>query len=568
MIGCAGKQRASDTLTQHEKGVGERPCSPKFQYAYLEALRQQAAGHYDAAYDLFSYCLELDSMQAEPYFQIADYYDDLGRDSLALASLEKAVTLNPSVDAYHEKLAVSLIKNHDYAKAIEAYEYLYSNNRMRTDVLEVLLELYQQENNYTKMLSTLDRIQEVDGMEENIALTKMHVYQMKGDKKAAFGVLKMLSDEHPNDVNYKVMMGNWLLQNERADEARDIFLQAERDEPNNEYVVASLYDFYRAENNDSLVTFYRDKMLTNNHTLSRTKLTLLQQVVSDSEHGDGDSIKVLDIFDRTMESSPKDADIAQLKAVYMTLKKMPQEEIEAAHEHVLDISPDNVSSRLTLVQNYWQREDWNAIIDLCEPALDYNPDEMAFCYFLGLAHYQKEQRLEALDAFRRGVSRINKNSDNGLVSDFYALMGDILHQEKRNEEAFAAYDSCLQWKSDNIGCLNNYAYYISEMKDGDLKRAETMSHRTIIAEPNNTTYLDTYAWILYKQERFLEAKAYIDRAIENMDTDRDNSTILDHAGDIYLNCDERKAALEFWKRALEQSEEKESIRKKIKKYEK
>ena len=49
------------------------------------------------------------------------------------------------------------------------------------------------------------------------------------------------------------------------------------------------------------------------------------------------------------------------------------------------------------------------------------------------------------------------------MSDFYAVMGDILHQQGQAEEAFAAYDSCLVWKEDNIGCLNNYAYYLSEL---------------------------------------------------------------------------------------------------------
>lgn len=47
-------------------------------------------------------------------------------------------------------------------------------------------------------------------------------------------------------------------------------------------------------------------------------------------------------------------------------------------------------------------------------------------------------------------------------------------------------------KDDNIGCLNNYAYYLSE-KEIYLDKAEQMSFRAIKAEPKNATYLDTYA---------------------------------------------------------------------------
>ncbi len=53
-----------------------------------------------------------------------------------------------------------------------------------------------------------------------------------------------------------------------------------------------------------------------------------------------------------------------------------------------------------------------------------------------------------------------------LVSDLYAVMGDILHKKSEEQEAFAAYDSCLQWKDDNVMALNNYAYYLSEEGQG------------------------------------------------------------------------------------------------------
>jgi len=112
-------------------------------------------------------------------------------------------------------------------------------------------------------------------------------------------------------------------------------------------------------------------------------------------------------------------------------------------------------------------------------------------------------------------------------------MGDILHQKGLASDAFEAYDSCLQWKDDNIGCLNNYAYYLSERGE-QLQKAEEMSYKTIKAEPKNSTYLDTYAWILYMEERYAEAQIYIEQALQNMDKNVDNSVILEHAEKIKL----------------------------------
>ena len=151
------------------------------------------------------------------------------------------------------------------------------------------------------------------------------------------------------------------------------------------------------------------------------------------------------------------------------------------------------------------------------------------------------------------------------MSDFYALMGDILYTKGQEKEAFAAYDSCLQWKSDNISCLNNYAYYLSE-KNLNLTKAEEMSYRTVKAEPDNATYLDTYAWILYQQKRYAEAKIYIDQAVKN-DTDTVHVTpvVIDHAGEIYMKLGDPDRAVSFWQLAISRGGDKALFERKIKK---
>jgi tetratricopeptide (TPR) repeat protein len=172
---------------------------------------------------------------------------------------------------------------------------------------------------------------------------------------------------------------------------------------------------------------------------------------------------------------------------------------------------------------------------------------MAFYYYQGIAYYQKSQLDEALDAFQNGIGVITQQSDPAIVSDFYAVMGDIMHQKGMDREAFAAYDSCLQWKDDNIGCLNNYAYYLS-IKGMQLDKAEQMSYRTIKAEPKNATYLDTYAWILFMQKRYSEARIYIDQTLQN---DSDSSAVLlEHAGDIYYHVGDIEKAVSLWEKSL------------------
>ena len=242
------------------------------------------------------------------------------------------------------------------------------------------------------------------------------------------------------------------------------------------------------------------------------------------------------------------------------MKNMPKAEINHVYEQAIEVEPDNSRARLALIQNIWATEDYDKVIEICRPAIEYNPDEMAFYYFKGMAEFQKHDIDAALETFKKGVGQIKEDSDPEIVSDFYAILGDILHEKGKASEAFAAYDSCLKWKADNYGALNNYAYYLS-VANKDLPRAEQMSYKTIKAEPNNATYLDTYAWILFQQQRYEEAKIYIDQVLRN---DKDPSgVVLEHVGDIYMKTGDTQKALEYWQKAIEKGNDSKVLKDKL-----
>lgn len=547
----------TDTLSHNDRR--------RYQYFFLEALRQQNAGHDAAAFDLLSHCLAINPNAAEAYYLQAMFYSGLDNNDLALKNLERAAALSPGNDMYQERVAQYYLGTNNYQRAIDAYERLYSHHPDRSDVLSVLVYLYGNQKNVREVLRCLNRMEEIDGPSDDITLSKMQAYEQRGDSKMAYKTLKQLADSHPSDVNYQIMLGNWLMQNKRKDEAFKLFTKAVNDEPDNEYALGSLYDYYHDAGNDSLAQQLRDRMLLSTKTSAQTKATMLRQVIKDSEQAGGDSIPVLSLFDKVIKADPKDVDVAMLKAAYMELKKMPAEQVDTVLLQVLHVAPDNAAARVQLIQSLWKRQRWDDIVKLSKEAVQYNPDEMMFYYFLGMAHYQKNDNDAALDAFRRGVSEINDQSDHDMVSDFYGLMGDILHQKGDNKGAYAAYDKCLEWKADNIACLNNYAYYLS-VDNRDLAKAEGMSYKTVKAEPNNATYLDTYAWILYQQKRYAEAKIYIDQAVKN-DTDTVHVTpvVIDHAGEIYMKLGDPDRAVSFWQLAISRGGDKALFERKIKK---
>ena len=548
-----------------EKNVVVEPLNhnddQRMKYFFYEAVEQQNKGNYDAAFDLLNHCLTINPNAAEVYFTIASYYTELGRDSMAMHSMERAAVLSPQNDIYIERLALSYINTQNYGKAIDTYERLYSNNRDRTDVLSILAQLYNQQKNYDKVVSTLERIEQVEGSNEQITLSKMRAYSLKGDKKAELNALKQLSDKYPNDLNYRVMMGNWLLQNGREDDALDEYEAVLEQEPDNVSAQMSMLDYYKQVGDDSLAQDMIEKVLISSKTPSATKIHILRQVVDENERVGAGSLEIIRLFQRILAEPQTTPDMTELYASYLKLKEYPQDTIDVVLEKALEIAPDEAGARLQLIQSAWGRKDFDRVIDLCRTAQQYNPDDMAFYYFMALGYNMQDRVDEAIDATRRGVAVINEDSNKDLVSDFYGLRGDLYHTKGMLEEAFAAYDSCLVWKSDNVPCLNNYAYYLS-LTGKNLQKAEQMSYITVKAEPNNGIYLDTYAWILFMQGRYEESKIYIDQALKNDETP--SADVIEHAGDIYWKCGDHAAALKFWQQAVDEGGDSKVLLKKLK----
>ncbi len=571
--------------------------SLRYNYFFLEAMRQQNAGNYDAAYDLLCHSLDINPLAAEGWYYLSMYQSELGKDSLARLSLEQAAALNPDNDIYQERLGQYFLSVRDYAQAKTVYEQLASNKRQRTDVLQILLQLYQQDKDYRGMLRAINRIEDIEGQREEITLSKMRVYEMMGDKKAAWHALKSLSDDHPSDVNYRVMMGNWLMQNDKQKEALKLFTAALREEPENAYAQSSMYDYYRSTHQDSLARQIMRGIILSPKASTESKSVMMRQAIQENEEAGGDSTEILRMFDEMLIVNPKDSDMAEMKVAYMSLKEMPEDSVNTAIRRLLTIAPENVGARTQLLGSYLRKMDWDGVIDVCHDGTLYSPDEMVFYYYEGLAYYQQDKRTEALETFQRGVSQINSQSKPDIVADFYYFMGDILHQKERDEEAFAAYDSCLQWKPDHLSCLNNYAYFLA-VRGEDLERAEQMSYKTVKAEPKNTNNLDTYAWILFRQERYAEAKIYIDQALTielaktdsaavdsveagaadadtievdaedadmleadtaEVEVEMPSAVVLEHGGDIYAMTGDIDRAVELWQQALLYTDDRQDI---------
>lgn len=533
----------------------------RYDYFFLEAMTEREKGNASAAFELLRHCLEINPEASEVYYYLAHYYLGMKQNGKALEAFRKASELEPDNVSYLETLAQMYLQSQDLKAATETFEKLSKAEPEREDVLGMLVQLYSEdEKQYSKAIDILNRLEEIDGMNERISYAKADLYWKMDNGKAALAEMKKLADQYPYDLNYRNAYADMLLANDQDKKAFDIYRGILKEEPGNSKVLMSLRTYFLAKGNTAAADSTTIKILTESNANTDEKIYILRQEVMESENNGGDSIKVLSLFERTISAKDSDPGIGLLMASYMQLKNMPKEDINRVLEGVLNKAPDNASARLQLIADAWEKKDLDRVVNLCAAARQYNPDEMAFYYYQGVALAQQDKNAEAIEAFRNGIGVIKEDSSPDIVSDLYAILGDLLHQDGYKQEAFAAYDSCLQWKPENYSCLNNYAYFLCE-DGGDLEKAEKMSYKAIKAEAKNATFLDTYAWILFKQERFAEAKIYIEQTLQ---CDSDSSAvIIEHAGDIYAKCDNIDKAVELWKEALRKSPDNEILARKV-----
>ena len=556
-ISVSGARTVETASCQDTTDVNTRR---RLTYFYTEAAKQQSLGNYDAAYTLLMHCRNINPNAPEVHYALSSFDEAVNSKAMSVADIRRAAELQPDNTTYLERLAIVYWESKDYENAIKSYERLYASNPENTDVLEILFKLYNQTGDYDKMISTIGKMELADGESEKTLLSRLYTYNKQGKTKEEYNALKKFVDRYPNDSYYQIMMANWMLRNKDSKNALSILQKVLKVDPENASAKLSMVDYYRAENLDSIANLMEENLLLSPKTEEETKASILKNFVARNEKDGGDSVKVLKLFDKILAANPKDVNMLEYRAVYLSLKNMPKDSIAAAYKAVLDVAPDNKNARLELVHTLWNTATLDELIDICTPGTEYNPDEMVFYYFLGYAYIQKGEDENALDTYRKGVAQATVSSDPSFVSDMYSYIGDILHERGQVDEAYEAFDSCLQWKEDNVTCLNNYAYYITQ-SGGDLAKAEQMSYKTVKAEPTNSTYLDTYAWVLFCEQRYTEAAIYIEQAVVN---DTTNSPVqFDHAGDIYIMCGQTDKAIDSWKKAIDAGGDATEIEKKI-----
>lgn len=507
-----------------------------FDYYFHEAQKQVNTRNYDAAYDLFNFCLALNPNSGAVLHELSSLNGYLRSDSLSIAQMQRAVDLYPDNYWYKDQLVKLYFNNKQIAEAQAILEQMAVQYPEKEDVLMMLLDLYASNSDYDNVIKTIEKIEVKEGKSEQLSIEKFRIYLQKHDEKSAFREMKALADEYPNDVRYQVLIGDLYLDQDKAEEAIKIYNKVAEKEPDNINLALSLMSYYQKVGPDSLYDKQTAKLVTHPSLDDDNRLQLVSSLIYQNMQQGNDSTRIIRIFEKTLSLPQKDTRMYELYARYMVNRNMPSSQIKPVLYNMLEIDPENDLARNQLLSYAVDENDTTSIIRVCRPAVEYSSENPIYYYYLGFAYYQTDSINLAIDTFRKGIdkNRASKEEDTNMTANMYTLLGDLYHKANLDSKCFEAYDSCLIYRPDDALVLNNFAYYLSLSKK-DLKRAEQMSRRSLELDKDNSTYLDTLAWILYMQKRYDEAKEVMDKTVELLGDeidDEDNDNIREHVKQI------------------------------------
>ena len=480
----------------------------------------------------------------------------------------------------HADLMMALQRTSD---AREIYERLARQYPDKSEPLFALSDIYLRLDSTNECLSILNRLEELEGVSPQLTEYKFYILQKAGRAEEGFEEYRKLIAQHPYNVQYRLKLGELQMQNAQIQEAKKTYDEAAAIEPDNAYVWVAQANYFSMTGNQEAADKLVADALVNPNLDVDTKNTVMTEYLKGTYRkfatyrerlkAGQDNVEPLDttallqkvdeLFATVTAQHPSAPEFYELQSEWFSTQRKDSIAAECIR-FAVDLKPTNPDfwERWLYYSTGWLAKD--QMIARCDEALVQHPDMQAAYLIKAWAYIQLEQNDKAIEQYQQAIEHVTP-PDANQISTLWGNIGDLYHQDGVDDKAYECYEKALKYNPNNFVILNNYAYYLSQAQK-ELSRAESMALKVIQKYPDNATYLDTYAWILYLEGSYTLADFYQQKALDNIDPESaDNATLYDHYGDIKVKNNDIKAAVELWKKALECSDvkEPEAIKKKI-----
>ena len=529
----------------------------KAERLFFEGQQAKLIGDLDEAYEKFLSASKFYTHLDAAFYELAQLKQLANDFEGAENSMLKALEVSPDNIWYLRYLGDLKASQFKYGEAAEVYHDLRIAYPQEYDY-------YFQEAYYLIMLNELkaaievyDEVEAAIGVQADASLQKHKIYIRLNKIDEALAELTKLINAYPDEMDFRVELADFYLINGQNEEAVIVLETILSIEESNVYALTSLADYYRTIGESEKALEYSEKAFANPDIPVDAKISVLYNYIKYFEQRKDQILDAYLLSNILVKTHPKEAKAYAIAADLRYLNNEAEKALPFYYQS-LELQHD--------IFTVWQQvffinsdlAQYDDLVKNTDQAKEYFPNQALVYFFNGLGHQQLKHYSDAEKAYQRAIKMSADNKE--LKAQLYSNLGDVYNDLSLFNESDQYFDKALAINPENAYVLNNYSYYLS-LRGDKLEKAAQMSLLSNKLEPGNSSFLDTYAWVLFKSGEYEEAKEWQLKAIDA--AKNPSATLLEHLGDILFKLGLIDEALSKWKEAAEKNGGSEKLTKKI-----
>lgn len=536
------------------------------EFFFTEAQKYFILEDYAKALIYFQRVADLNPTNATVHYKIAEILAKGTKEEdliIALQNIELALKYEKK-NKYFYLLASNIYAGlGEFGKATNALETMLKEVKGTEDYLYELAALYLYDKKEDEALKVYDRAESVMGIDEVSSLQKQRIYLDRGNVEKAIAEGEKLIQAFPDDERYLLGFAETLSRYGQTQKAIGYVENFIKENPDAGSSKMMLSGFYRDNGQEQKSREYVAQVFDDPSVDVGSKVLMIgvyantlasnkSKKISDKEL----ELFTIDLFKKLEGNYPADPNVHLIGGdLYMTLEK----DKDALAQYLKAVKGG--SSSFDAWQNLMflesEANQIDSLIKHSEEALELFPNQAMAYYFNGYGHLRKKKYREGTNMLEQAKKLSTANP--AFVSELNAMLGDAYQGSKEFSKSNAAYEEALTYNPNNDIVLNNYSYYLALRKE-NLDKADKMSSQLVKLFPENQSYLDTRAWVLYAQEKYKEARKVIEKVIQG---EQVSATHLEHYGDILFQLGDIDLAVKQWQKAKQTGGDDIALDKKI-----
>ena len=527
----------------------------KFEYEYSihEGIKYRLLGDYARAIYFFTRCIDIFPFSDVAYFELSNIYALADEIDQAVTYAAKTLEIDPRNIWYYYHLARLHRENNDTEKAIGVYEKAVKVFTGDTDLSFTLAALYSSDGHYDDALRVYDRIESIVGVDERVSLSKQRIYMRRGQFEKAHYEINRLISEFPDEARYYGILAEFYGSIGMVNEALESYEKLFEFDPENGIAQLSVAEFYIAEDRFNDAVDYLTAAFMNPGVDFNEKIEILSAITSDSGLAANYTNQIGQLGEFLMDEYPGES----LPAVVMADFYISLGLYEKASARLYELYKNDPENRVfaeKLIGVISYKENYKDVISIGEEIIEVFPESFMIPFFLGVAYFMNDKPEPAIGVFEKAIE--TEEIDAEMEGIIYSYLGDLYHRLVDYQKSDYYFEKSLNIDRDNLVALNNHAYYLA-LRGESLEKALEYSLATIKREPANSSFLDTYAWILYKLGRYEDSLVYIELAYEKNGSE--SYEIIKHFGQILIKLERFGEAEYFLNKARELTDDQQEV---------